>query len=78
MILWDIMVGFMNVVFYEFMVVVCIDEKFKEMLQNVLGQYSVKIYDVVCVLLGVESFLEEIFLVIVVLMINVFDGVVIV
>lgn len=32
MILWDIMVGFMNVVFYEFMVVVCIDEKFMEML----------------------------------------------
>lgn len=73
-ILRDITAGSTNAVFYELMVAARTDEKLKETLQNVLGQYSAKIHDAARALPGAESFPEETFPVIVALMTNVFDG----
>lgn len=73
-ILRDITAGSTNAVLYELMVAARTDEKLKETLQNVLGQYSAKIHDAARVLPGAESFPEETFPVIVALMTNVFDG----
>lgn len=73
-ILRDITAGSTNVVLYELMVAARTDEKLKETLQNVLGQYSAKIHDAARALPGAESFPEETFPVIVALMTNVFDG----
>lgn len=73
-ILRDITAGSTNAVLYEFMVAARTDEKLKETLQNVLGQYSAKIHDAARALPGAESFPEETFPVIVALMTNVFDG----
>lgn len=73
-ILRDITAGFTNAVLYELMVAARTDEKLKETLQNVLGQYSAKIHDAARALPGAESFPEETFPVIVALMTNVFDG----
>lgn len=73
-ILRDITAGSTNAVLYELMVAARTDEKLKETLQNVLGQYSAKIHDAARALPGAESFPEETFPVIVVLMTNVFDG----
>lgn len=73
-ILRDITAGSTNAVLYELMVAARTDEKLKETLQNVLGQYSAKIHDAARALPGAESFLEETFPVIVALMTNVFDG----
>lgn len=73
-ILRDITAGSTNAVLYELMVAVRTDEKLKETLQNVLGQYSAKIHDAARALPGAESFPEETFPVIVALMTNVFDG----
>lgn len=73
-ILRDITAGSTNAVLYELMVAARTDEKLKETLQNVLGQYSAKIHDAAPALPGAESFPEETFPVIVALMTNVFDG----
>lgn len=73
-ILRDITAGATNAVLYELMVAARTDEKLKETLQNVLGQYSAKIHDAARALPGAESFPEETFPVIVALMTNVFDG----
>ncbi|KBH07756.1 TetR/AcrR family transcriptional regulator [Mycobacterium tuberculosis] len=73
-ILRDITAGSTNAVLYELMVAARTDEKLKETLQNVLGQYSAKIHDAARALPGAESFSEETFPVIVALMTNVFDG----
>lgn len=73
-ILRDITAGSTNAVLYELMVAARTDEKLKETLQNVLGQYSAKIHDAARALPGAESFQEETFPVIVALMTNVFDG----
>lgn len=73
-ILRDITAGSTNAVRYELMVAARTDEKLKETLQNVLGQYSAKIHDAARALPGAESFPEETFPVIVALMTNVFDG----
>lgn len=73
-ILRDITAGSTNAVLYELMVAARTDEKLKETLQNVLGQYSAKIHDAAGALPGAESFPEETFPVIVALMTNVFDG----
>lgn len=72
-ILRDITAGSTNAVLYELMVAARTDEKLKETLQNVLGQYSAKIHDAARALPGAESFPEETFPVIVALMTNVFD-----
>lgn len=73
-ILRDITAGSTNAVLYELMVAARTDEKLKETLQNVLGQYSAKIHDAARALPGAESFPEGTFPVIVALMTNVFDG----
>lgn len=73
-ILRDITAGSTNAVLYELMVAARTDEKLKETLQNVLGQYSAKIHDAARALPGADSFPEETFPVIVALMTNVFDG----
>lgn len=73
-ILRDITAGSTNAVLYELMVAARTDEKLKETLQNVLGQYSAKIHDAARALPGAESFPGETFPVIVALMTNVFDG----
>lgn len=73
-ILRDITAGSTSAVLYELMVAARTDEKLKETLQNVLGQYSAKIHDAARALPGAESFPEETFPVIVALMTNVFDG----
>lgn len=73
-ILRDITASSTNAVLYELMVAARTDEKLKETLQNVLGQYSAKIHDAARALPGAESFPEETFPVIVALMTNVFDG----
>lgn len=73
-ILRDITAGSTNAVLYELMVAARTDEKLKETLQNVLGQYSATIHDAARALPGAESFPEETFPVIVALMTNVFDG----
>lgn len=73
-ILRDITAGSTNAVLYDLMVAARTDEKLKETLQNVLGQYSAKIHDAARALPGAESFPEETFPVIVALMTNVFDG----
>ncbi|KAY75276.1 transcriptional regulator TetR-family [Mycobacterium tuberculosis M1315] len=73
-ILREITAGSTNAVLYELMVAARTDEKLKETLQNVLGQYSAKIHDAARALPGAESFPEETFPVIVALMTNVFDG----
>lgn len=73
-ILRDITAGSTNAVLYELMVAARTDEKLKETLQNVLGQYSAKIHHAARALPGAESFPEETFPVIVALMTNVFDG----
>lgn len=73
-ILRDITAGSTNAVLYELMVAARTDEKLKETLQNVLGQYSAKIHDAARALPGAESFPEETFPVIVALMTNVFDS----
>lgn len=73
-ILRDITAGSTNAVLYELMVAARTDEKLKETLQDVLGQYSAKIHDAARALPGAESFPEETFPVIVALMTNVFDG----
>lgn len=73
-ILRDITAGSTNAVLYELMVAARTDEKLKETLQNVLGQYSAKIHDAARALPGAESFPEETSPVIVALMTNVFDG----
>lgn len=73
-ILRDITAGSTNAVLYELMVAARTDEKLKETLQNVLGQYSAKIHDAARALPGAETFPEETFPVIVALMTNVFDG----
>lgn len=73
-ILRDITAGSTNAVLYELMVAARTDEKLKETLQNVLGQYSAKIHDAARALPGAESFPEETFPFIVALMTNVFDG----
>jgi hypothetical protein len=63
-----------TVVLYELMIAVRTDEKFNAHLQNVLGQYTARIYDAARALPGAESFPEETFPVLVALLTNVFDG----
>ncbi|QUR66916.1 TetR/AcrR family transcriptional regulator [Mycobacterium spongiae] len=73
-ILRDITSGSTNAVFYELMIAARTDEKLKETLQNVLSQYSAKIYDAARSLPGAESYPEETYPVLVALLTNVFDG----
>ncbi|WP_134427307.1 TetR/AcrR family transcriptional regulator [Mycobacterium ulcerans] len=73
-ILRDITAGATNAVLYELMIAARTDDKLKETLQHVLGQYRAKIYDAARTLPGAEGFPEEIFPAIVAVLTNVFDG----
>ncbi|OSC42361.1 TetR/AcrR family transcriptional regulator [Mycobacterium decipiens] len=73
-ILRDITSTSTNAVLYELMIAARTDEKLKETLQSVLGQYRAKICDAAGAMPGAESFPEETFPVIVALLTNVFDG----
>ncbi|WP_421840990.1 TetR/AcrR family transcriptional regulator [Mycobacterium sp.] len=73
-ILRDITSGPTNAVLYELMIAARTDEKLKVTLQNVLEQYSAKIYDAACALPGVDYFRAETGPVLVALLTNVFDG----
>ncbi|GJO40728.1 putative HTH-type transcriptional regulator [Mycobacterium marinum] len=73
-ILRDITAGATNAVLYELMIAARTDDKLKETLQHVLGQYRAKIYDAARTLPGAEGFPEETFPAIVALLTNVFDG----
>ena len=73
-ILRDITSSSTNAVLYELMIAARTDEKLNAHLQNVLGQYTAKIYDAARALPGAESFPEETFPVLVALLTNVFDG----
>jgi AcrR family transcriptional regulator len=63
-----------NAVLYELMIAARTDEKLNATLQNVLEQYSAKIYDAARALPGAESVPEETFPVLVALLTNNFDG----
>jgi AcrR family transcriptional regulator len=63
-----------NAVLYELMIAARTDEKLNATLQNVLEQYSAKIYDAARALPGAESVPEETFPVLVALLTNTFDG----
>lgn len=73
-ILRDITAGATNAVLYELMIAARTDDKLKETLQYVLGQYRAKIYDAARTLPGAEGFPEETFPAIVAVLTNVFDG----
>jgi AcrR family transcriptional regulator len=73
-ILRDITSSSTNAVLYELMIAARTDEKLNVHLQDVLGQYTAKIYDAARALPGAESFPEETFPVLVALLTNVFDG----
>ncbi|AXN43760.1 HTH-type transcriptional regulator BetI [Mycobacterium marinum] len=73
-ILRDITAGATNAVLYELMIAARTDDKLKETLQHVLGQYRAKIYDAARTLPGAMGFPEETFPAIVALLTNVFDG----
>lgn len=57
-ILRDITAGATNAVLYELMIAARTDDKLKETLQHVLGQYRAKIYDAARTLPGAEGFPE--------------------
>jgi AcrR family transcriptional regulator len=63
-----------NAVLYELMIAARTDEKLNATLQNVLEQYSAKIYDAARALPGADSVPEETFPVLVALLTNNFDG----
>ncbi|MGH3531006.1 MAG: TetR family transcriptional regulator [Mycobacterium sp.] len=73
-ILRDITSSSTNAVLYELMIAARTDEKLNATLQNVLEQYSAKIYDAARALPGAESFGEETFPVLVALLTNSFHG----
>lgn len=63
-----------NAVLYELMIAARTDEKLRVTLQEVLDEYSAKIYDTARVLPGADSVPTEIFPAVVVMMTNSFDG----
>jgi AcrR family transcriptional regulator len=63
-----------NAVLYELMIAARTDEKLNATLQNVLEQYTAKIYDAARALPGAESFPEENLPVLVAVLANTFDG----
>jgi AcrR family transcriptional regulator len=73
-ILRDLTANPTNAVLYELMIAARTDEKLNATLQNVLEQYSAKIYDAARALPGAESVPEETFPVLVALLTNNFDG----
>jgi AcrR family transcriptional regulator len=63
-----------NAVMYELMIAARTDEKLRATLQDVLTEYSAKIYDVAHALPGVENVPEETFAALAATLMNTFDG----
>lgn len=73
-ILRDITTGPGNAVLYELLIAARTDEKLKATLQKELGQFAEKIIDACRTLPGAEQFPPDKFPVLVLLLMNVFDG----
>ncbi|OBK29671.1 TetR family transcriptional regulator [Mycobacterium asiaticum] len=73
-ILRDITSGPTNAVLYEMLIAARTDETLRACLQNELGQYAAKLQEAARALPGVEAWPEEFFPVLVMLILNVFDG----
>jgi AcrR family transcriptional regulator len=63
-----------NTVMYELMVAARTDEKLRATLQEVLTEYAANIYDVAKALPGADRFPDEVFVAIVTIITNTFDG----
>jgi AcrR family transcriptional regulator len=63
-----------NAVMYELLIAARTDDRLKATLQNVLEQYSAKIYDVARTLPGVDAFAEDTLPALVAMITNLFDG----
>jgi AcrR family transcriptional regulator len=63
-----------NAVMYELMIAARTDEKLRATLQDVLTEYTAKIYDVAHALPGVENVPEETFAALTATLMNTFDG----
>jgi AcrR family transcriptional regulator len=63
-----------NAVMYELMIAARTDERLRATLQDVLTEYSAKIYDVARTLPGVEKVPEETFAALTATLMNTFDG----
>lgn len=70
----DITSGPTNAVLYELLIAARTDEKLRAALQGELGQYAAKLLEAARALPGVEELPEDVFPVLVMLMLNVFDG----
>jgi AcrR family transcriptional regulator len=73
-ILQDITRNPTNAVLYELMIAARTDEKLRATLQDVLAEYSAKIYDTARSLPGADAFGEDIFPAVVAMMTTTFDG----
>jgi AcrR family transcriptional regulator len=63
-----------NTVMYELMVAARTDEKLRAALQEVLTEYAANIYDVAKALPGADQFPDDIFVALVAILTNTFDG----
>jgi AcrR family transcriptional regulator len=63
-----------NTVMYELMVAARTDEKLRATLQEVLTEYAANIYDVAKALPGADRFPDEVFVAMVTIITNTFDG----
>ncbi len=63
-----------NTVMYELMVAARTDEKLRATLQEVLTEYAANIYDVAKALPGADQFPDDIFVALVAILTNTFDG----
>jgi AcrR family transcriptional regulator len=63
-----------NTVMYELMVAARTDEKLRTTLQEVLTEYAANIYDVARALPGADQFPDDVFVALVAILTNTFDG----
>ena len=63
-----------NTVMYELMVAARTDEKLRTTLQEVLTEYATNIYDVARALPGADQFPDDVFVALVAILTNTFDG----
>jgi AcrR family transcriptional regulator len=73
-ILRDVTSGPTNAVLYEMLIAARTDETLKVTMQRELGQYAAKVHDALRALPGADRIPEETFPVLLVLLLNVFDG----
>lgn len=73
-ILRDVTGNATNTVMYELMVAARTDEKLRTTLQEVLTEYAANIYDVAKALPGADQFPDDVFIALVAILTNTFDG----